>query len=271
MLFTRRQLLTGIGGGALAVGGLTLGQRSPRFSTYTYAAPDDDTDDRRLRVAWYETYNGALVGSTDGDGTETDADAALDPERSPGYVEEATFVTDVSGPVVSVGNVLPGDTGTLVVGLEVVETEPSEPLDVWIAGSITGADEHDITEPERTDGDTTPDRGELGDDAVVEVWIDGSPLRGCNGVRNFEETLESPLVARSSFTDAFAPTTDIGGADGALALDCLDPGSLRCVALRWELPADVDNRSQGDALGFEFAFAGGPCSGDSPFGVGGSE
>ncbi|TSD08882.1 hypothetical protein DP107_17845 [Haloglomus irregulare] len=271
MLFTRRQLLTGIGGGALAIGGLTLGQRPPRFSTYTYAAPDDDTDDRRLRVAWYETYNGALVGSTDGDGTETDADAVLDSERSPGYVEEATFVTDVSGPVISVGNVLPGDTGTVVVGLEVVETEPSEPLDVWIAGSITGADEHGINEPERTDGDTTPDRGELGDDAVVEVWIDGSPLRGCDGIRNFEESLESPLVARSSFTNAFAPSTDIGGADGALALDCLDPGSLRCVALRWELPADVDNRSQGDALGFEFAFAGGPCSGDSPFGVGGSE
>jgi len=271
MLFTRRQLLTGIGGGALAVGGLTLGQRSPRFSTYTYAAPDDDTDDGRLRVAWYETYNGALVGSTSGDGSETDPDAVLDPGQPPGYVAEATFVTDVSGPVVSVGNVLPGDTGRLVVGLEVVDTEPSEPLDVWVAGSVTDANERGINEPERMDGDTTPDRGELSDDAVVEIWLDGSPLRGCNGVKNFEESLESPLVARSSFADAFAPTTGIGGVDGVLALDCLAPGSLRCVALQWELPPTVGNRSQGDTLGFEFAFSGGPCGGDSPFGVGGSE
>jgi hypothetical protein len=271
MPFTRRQLVTGIGAGALVVGGLSLGQPSPRFSTYTYAAPNADTDDRRLRVAWYETYNGALVGSTTGDGNETNTDAVLDPDQSPRYVEEASFVTDISGPVVSIGNVLPGDTGTLVVGLEVVETEPSEPLDIWVAGSITGVDENGIDEPERTDDDNTSDRGELSDDAVVDIWLDGSPLRGCNGVKNFEESLESPLVARSSFTDAFAPTTDIGSADGTLALECLDPGSLRCVALRWELPTNVGNRSQGDALRFTFAFAGGPCSGDSPFRVGGSE
>ncbi len=271
MPFTRRQLVAGIGAGALAVGGVSLSQPSPRFSAYTYAAESADTDDRRLRVAWYETYNGALVGSTTGDGNETDVDTVLNPDQSPGYVEEATFVTDISGPIISIGNVLPGDTGTLVVGLEVVTTEPSEPLDIWVAGSITNTDENGINEPERTDGDSTLDRGELGDDAVVEIWLDGSPLRGCNGVKNFEESLESPLVARSSFTDTFAPTTGIGSPDGTLALECLDPGSLRCVALRWELPPNIGNRSQSDALGFNFAFAGGPCGGDSPFRVGGSE
>lgn len=270
MEFTRRELLAGFGGGTLAIGGLTLGRRPPRFSRYTYAAPDDDTNDGLLRVAWYETYNGAFVENHAG--TTDDAATTLDPATEPAYVEEATLVTDVSGPVVSVGNVLPGDSGTLVVGLEVVDGDGAEPLDVWFRGVVTEDAENGLREPEATDGDTTPDDGELDETAFVEVWLDGSPLGSCDGIMDIDESLRAPLVARAPFADAFADDADAGDADGLRVFDdCLQPGALRCVALSWELPAESDNRMQGDTLGFDFAFAAGPCDGDSPFLVGGGE
>ncbi len=268
MTLTRRALLTGIGGGAVAVGGFSLRRDPPRFSQYTYAAPDDDTDDTRLRIAWYERYNGSFVGNHAG--TNDDLDATLDPDSGPAYVDEATFVTDVAGPVVSVGNVLPGDSGTLVVGLEVVNDDGAEPLDVWFRGSVTDDAENGVNGPERAAGDFTSD-GELDDAATVEVWRDGSPLGTCNGRKEFDESLEAPLVASASVADAFAPTADAGDADGLLALDCVQPGALQCVALRWALPADADNRAQGDSVAFDFAFVGGPCGSDSPFAVGGAD
>lgn len=266
MEFTRRELLAGIGGSSVAVGGLSLVQRTPRFTRYTYAAPDGDTDDRRLRIAWYETYNGVFVENHAG--TTDDLETTLDPNDGPAYVEDATLVTDVSGPVVSVRNALPGDSGTLVVGLEVVDTEAAEPLDVWFRAAVTSDRENGLNGPERAAGDTTLDGGELDEEAVVEVWLDGSPLGSCNGRKEFDESLEAPLVTRAPFISAFASLAD---GSGELAFGCLSPGTLRCVALGWELPVGVGNRAQGDSLGFEFSFAGGPCGGDSPFLVGGGQ
>lgn len=267
MGYTRRDVLAGIGGGSLAVGGFTLTQRPRRFAQYTYAAPDDDTSDGLLRVAWYETYNGAFVenhaGASDG------ADATLDPGTAPAYVEEATLVTDVSGPVIAMGDVLPGDSGTLVVGLEVVG-ETTTPLDVWFHASTTVDADNRVNEPEQVAGDTTPDDGELDDETLVELWVDDSPLGGCNGVLDVDESLRTPLVARAPIGDAFAPTSDAGDADGRRVFECLEPGALRCIALSWELPKSASNRIQGDSLGFDFAFAGTGCGGDSPFVVGGS-
>ncbi|WP_049985513.1 hypothetical protein [Halobellus rufus] len=269
MTLTRRELLTGIGGGAVAIGGFSTRRGSPRFSQYTYAAPDDDTDDRRLRIAWYERYNGATVQNHAG--TSDGLDATLDPDSGPAYVDEATHVTDVTGPVLSVGNVLPGDAGTLVVGLEVVDDGGAEPLDVWFRASVTADDENGVNGPERAAGDTTPNDGELDEVALVEMWRDGSPLGSCNGVKEFDESLESPLIAPTPFAEAFAPTADAGDDEGLLAFDCLSPGSLRCVALRWEIPETAGNRAQGDSLGFEFSFAGVACGGDSPLLGGGSQ
>lgn len=273
MELTRRKMLAGIGGGTLAVGGVSLGQRTPRFARYTYAAATDDTSDGRLRVAWYETYNGAFQenqgGTTDG------IDATLDPETTPAYVREASYVTDGSGPVVSVGNVLPGDSGTLVVGVEVLDDDAAEEfdaeaLDVWFQGRIVENAENGVNGPERAAGDVSPDTGELATSTRIEVWRDGSPLGTCNGRKEFDEQLESALVARTSFADAFAETAPAGSPDGVLALSCLDPGALRCVALAWDLPATVGNLAQGDSLGFEFSFAAAPCGSDSPFRTGGT-
>lgn len=270
MKFTRRELMAGIGGGSIVVSGVLFGRQSPRFSRYTYAAPEDDTDDGILRVAWFETYNGAFVENQGG--TDDGYEATIDPTTEPEYVREASLVTDTRGPVISLQNVLPGDRGTLVVGLDVVEEAATSPLDVWFRASISADDENGLIEPELEAGDTTPADGELDEEAFVEAWVDNSPLGSCDGLRNLDEGLRSPIVIRAPFGEAFAPTSDVADTGGVRVFNsCLEPGSLRCVAFSWKLPQHASNRSQGDSLEFDFSFAGGPCGGDSPFVVGGDQ
>jgi hypothetical protein len=270
MGFTRRGLLAGIGSGSLALGGLSLGRGSAPFVQYTYSAPEDDTTDGLLRVAWYETYNDAFAENHAG--TNDGLDPTIDPSESPAYVEEATYVTASSGPVLSVENVLPGDHGTLVVGLEVVDTATTSPVDVWFNTAVTADAENGVNEPEQVAGDATPADGELDDETYVEVWLDDSPLGSCDGIRNLDERLRTPVVPRAPVADAFGSTSDSGDADGLRIFDdCLVPGALRCVALSWDIPADAGNSMQGDTLGLDVAFAAGPCGGDSPFLVGGPQ
>ena len=267
MTVTRRQLLAGIGTGTL-LGGLALGRQPPPFR-YTYAAPADDTDDSILRVAWYETYNGHFLENQGG--TDDSINESLDPTQQPEPVAEASTVITQSGPVLGLSNVLPGDAGTLVVGLEVAQSEIGEPVDVWFQGTITADAENGRNEAEAAAGDATTAVGELDDEATVELWMDESPLGSCDGLRNFDETLRRPLIARAPFATAFGPNSTAGSETGMKLYDsCLDPGTLRCVALSWELPADASNQVQGDSFVFDFAFAAGPCGGESPFTVGGS-
>jgi hypothetical protein len=265
MQLTRRELLAGAGLGMFGIGGLALGGDRPRFSAYTYAA-DGDVDDRRVRIAWYERYNGAVretqAGSTDGD---VDVDAVLDPDSDPASVEEATYVTDVTGPVLTVGNAMPGDTGALVVGLSVVVDGDfvAEPLDIWVQARQTADTEGRLNEPEQTAGDTSPDDGELDEEVVVELWRDGAPFGSCNGRTDFTEQLESPIVARSSLADAFGSD---GVGPGRRVFRSLDPGQTRCVALSWEFShASATNRSQGDGAAFDLVFVGTPVGADNPF------
>jgi len=266
MHVTRRELLAGIGLGALGVGGATLGRGRPRFAYYTYAA-DGDLDDRRVRVAWYELYNGAFQETHDGT-TDPGFEDALDPDTTPTYLEEATLVTDAAGPVLSVGNLLPGDEGSLVVGLEVVDDGDfiAEPLDIWLQARLTADTESDVGEPELTAGDTSATDGELDDEVVVELWRDGAPLGSCNGEKDFTESLESPIVARSPMSVAFGTGSDVGDADGQRVLGSVSPGQSRCLALAWAFPErTATNRSQGDSVAFDLVFAGVPVGSDSPF------
>jgi hypothetical protein len=270
MQLTRRELLAGIGAGTLGVGGLSLVPSGPEFHYYTYAA-DGDVDDRRVRVAWHERYNGAFQETHNGT-ADPGFDATLDPDTAPTYIDEATYVTGVSGPVLSVGNTLPGDEGTLVVGLEVVDDGDfiAEPLDIWLRARITADDEDGINGPEFAAGDTTATDGELDDQVFVELWRDGAPLGSCNGEKNFLESLESSIVPRSPLSVAFDPTSDVGDADGQRVLQGLDPGNTRCVALSWAFPeSTATNAAQGDGATFDLAFGGVSVGAASPF-TGGS-
>ncbi len=266
MTFTRRQLLAGIGAGSLG-GGMLLRRQEPPFR-FTYAAPTDDTNDSTLRVAWYETYNGAFLENQAG--TDDGFNESLDPAQQPESVTEASTVIAESGPVLGLSNVLPGDAGTLVVGLEVTESATPEPVDVWFQGSVTEDAENGRNGAEAAAGDVTTDLGELDEEATVEVWMDESPLGSCDGLRNFDETLRRPLVAKAPFATALGPSSDVASETGRKLFDsCLEPGTRRCIALSWELPPDASNRAQGDSFVFDFAFAAGPCDGESPFAVGG--
>lgn len=268
MTLTRRDLLAGVGLGVLGFGGFVLHRSQPEYTYYTYAS-DGDTDDRRLRVAWYERYNGRVLETQAGT-EDVGLDAALDPDSDPDYVADPTLLTDVSGPVIAVGNVLPGDEGTLVVGLETLDSEEfiAEPLDVWLRARVTEDAEGQINEVEATVGDTTADDGELDDDVLVEVWRDGSPLGSCNGRREFDESLEGSLAGPAPVARAFGPGSAVGGDSGVRVVPSLGPGRSRCIALAWTFPADAGNRSQGDSVGFALAFAGVPAGSESPF-VGG--
>jgi hypothetical protein len=266
MQLTRRKLLGGIGLGAIGVGVGLRGRANPDFTHYTYASPGD-VDDRRLRVAWYEQYNGRVLKHQGGASNAT-VDEALDPATEPGYVQGATFVTDGTGPVISVGNVLPGDEGTLVIGLEAVEDGEfvPEPMDIWLRTAITADEERGRSGPERAAGDTTDATGELDDELVVELWRDGSPLGTCNGRKEFDEQLEGPVVAAAPIGEAFGPNSAVATATGIQVLDGLRPGQTRCFALAWSFPNDtLINRAQGDAVRFDLDFGGVPVDGASPF------
>ena len=268
MKLTRRSLLAGIGGGTLVIGGLRFRQPPPAFTQYTYAAFTEDTNDSILRVAWYETRNGTFLENQAG--TTDYYDATMDSETEPRYLEEATFRTDVAGPVLRLGNVLPGDSGTLVVGLEVVAEEAASPVSIWLSGVVTEEAENGRNEPERKAGDTTDNLGELATEATVEVWTDSSPLGSCDGLRTLDETLRAPVVPRAPFDDALYSDSTIANDGLQVFGDCLDPGTLSCVALAWELPMTASDRIQGDSFAFDFALAAGPCEGDSPFRNGGA-
>jgi hypothetical protein len=109
---TRRKLLAslGIGGAGVATG--FIARDGPAYTNFTYA--QSPAGDDRVTVAWYETYNGSLLEHQGGT-TDATANDTLDTTQQPLYVPE------VSGPVIRLGNILPGDRGRLAIGLSLAE------------------------------------------------------------------------------------------------------------------------------------------------------
>ncbi|SFQ12386.1 hypothetical protein [Halolamina sp. R1-12] len=259
---TRRGVLSALGGvGLAAVAGSGLaGATTPPFSRYTLAQSTEP--EGSLRVAWYERYNDVLVDGT-GNGTGN-ATNTLDPSFEPSYV------ADAPGAVVSLGNVLPGDRGTLVVGLQAIDAD----LNVWFRPRILENAENGQNEPEIVaEGLDTNGVGELGSSTDILCWLDNSAVFGsCDGQPDpFEPRVRSDAgeTAVGAFT-AVADTFDDGvrlpfdGGDGCP--DALPAGGNRCVGLRWELPDDVGNIVQSDSFEFALEFIAVSCSDDSnPF------
>jgi len=235
----RRDLLAGIGAGAVGLATLSgvpgaLGS-SPAYTHYTYAAPNS-----LVRVAWFETYNGDVLEGQNGS-TETNGTTVLDPDESPAYVD------GVSGPVVTLDNLLPGDEGTLVVGFEAVDT----PAQVRLLPQLTATDENDIVEPEVVAGDSTTGVGELQDALLVELWRDSSLLGGCDGRRGFGDTTIT--------TGTLQSVSDQYGPEG-IDLGCLEGGESRCLGLSWRFdPVSAD--TQTDSVGFDLVCEATSCGG----------
>ncbi|WP_256300404.1 hypothetical protein [Haloarchaeobius salinus] len=235
----RRDLLAGIGAGAVGIATLSgvtgdLGD-APAYTHYTYAAPNS-----LVRIAWFETYNGGVLAGQNGS-TVTNGTAVLDPAESPAYVD------GVSGPVVTLDNLMPGDEGTLVVGFQAVDT----PAQVRLLPQLSATDENGIVEPEAVAGDTTTDVGELQDALLVEIWRDSSLFGGCDGRRGLGDTTLT--------TGSLQSVSDEYGPEG-IDLGCLDGGENRCLGLAWRFDPDSAD-TQTDSVTFDLVCEAVGCGG----------
>jgi hypothetical protein len=289
-LITRRQVLAGIGGVGLLTAGAALGQGvlsggAPPYTRFTYAQPDGSGPGNgngpngpgnsngslpRLQIAWYQTYNDQPV------------DSPVDEPTEEAFGDRAVYVEGVAGPVISVPDAMPGDFGSLGIGL----LAENAPANVWFAvravpadGSddpVSGFSENRIREPEATAGDTTETLGELQNYLDFDLWYDtgvrgnGAGFTGaCNGRRDAgEQPITEGRLFETDDTGAFLHPDYQSLADG-VNLDaetlvggngCLAPNQPRCLVLDWKFAADAPNLAQTDAVQFEFIFALTECS-----------
>ena len=264
---SRRKVLASIGAVGV-VGGVGADrawlQSDPPFGRYTYAQTSECSD--LLQVAWYETYNGRYQESTaDSNGTADPGTATLDDTTTftsrPGADARTTY-----GPVVSFSNVVPGDEGTLLVGLYAPPAERD--VEAWFRPALLADDENGINEPESKAGDATSSAGELADSIEMNVWYDV----GCDEDPNTWILSEATIAAGT-----LAELDAAYGADG-VRLDfarndpesaCLPSSSRRCVGVRWRLPDDVGNAVQSDSVSFGLDFWATACGEDATPFVGG--
>jgi len=242
---TRRRLLRSLAVGGVAVaGGALVGRAAgqPPYTHYTYAQVETGDREEYLRIAWYATRDGTTVRA----GGDT-----LDP---------ATYLADApEGPVVAFDGLLPGDSGTVVLGL-LAEREPTT---VWFRPELLADDEGSLIEPERAAGDSTP-TGELGSALAVDLWLDGgvmsTGIAGCNGRLDPGESLLSapdgspasgPLTAVAIALDEGVQLSLPGG--NGDCPDALGRGESACLAMRWSLPAGT-NDTQTDSLALALRF-----------------
>lgn len=277
--YSRREILAGLGTvgvGTFASIALFTG-RSRGFTTYTrvpmaqgrgrgrgqQGSPSSSTstgstqqDQHGLRVAWWESYNGRVV-ETQGDGSETDATRVLDDGSDP------TFVSEATGPVVSVGNVLPGDEGVVGVGIE-ADVPGNEEVAVWFRTRLVSTSENGINEPESKHPDENPDDpddgGEMDDLTEVTVW-ENAGLAGLGANDGRIVPVVENVVGEGSLREVFAESDLAGG----IELDCLGGGGTTYLALRWELPDTVGNVVQSDSATFDLEFRAARCGAGNPF------
>ncbi|MFB6163935.1 MAG: hypothetical protein ABEJ31_02140 [Haloarculaceae archaeon] len=261
--WTRRRLLASVGlaGAAVGSGAVTAMGAGAPLSYTSYADAQTADPDARVTVAWQETYNGTVLETQAGPG-DGGATATLDPAREPRYVPSA------GGPVVTLGDVLPGDDGRLAVGVNVESVpETADGIDVWISLDLSSDAENGVTEPEAAAGDRAGDGGELADALAVTVWDD----RGVGGLGARDGRLSQfpvdgalqlePVLAEGSLraaADALAPGQQLGHS-------CLTAGEGAALGFEWALPPDVGDAVQSDAAGFDVTVAAVACGTANPF------
>lgn len=219
----RRRVLAGLSAVGLGAYGLTSvrgsGSDSP-YTNYTYA----ESHGPMLRVAWYSTYNGELVSGTPTDDGEWAFDATDE------YVDGVVETLD--GPVVDVSNLLPGDSGTLSVGLFAESTDAR----VWMRL--------------RTD-DSAPTP--LAEALDIAVWYD-TGIFGVGGCRGAENGVRFETIVDGTFADVGALSSGIELNPGVFDNGVIPEGEKRCLAVAWALPLDAGNHLQGSNTRFDLEF-----------------
>lgn len=266
--YSRRHVLAGIGtvGAGLGASAALFTGESRAYTTYTKVPVDVDTrstassqsqpDQHGIRVAWWESYNGRVL-ETQGDGSETNATRVIDDDSEP------TFVPEANGPIVTAGNVLPGDEGVVGIGIEADVPENRE-LAVWFRTGLVADGENGINEPESKhpeEDPDDPDDGELDEYAEVTVWED-SGLAGVGVNDGRVVPVAEDELASGSLREVFDGSDLADGVD----LGCLSSGETTYVSLHWALPATAGNVVQSDSATFDLEFRAARCDAGNPFG-----
>jgi hypothetical protein len=225
---TRRKILSAVGAVGAAIGGAGLITEP----SLTYAATTTvEVESGTLEVDWRETYNGNVLEDT----------------RSSTYTQD--------GAVISLGNVLPGDVGTVSFRLRNPQSANSA-VTPELSLNLLGTAENGIIDPEAEAGDTTggADEGELQEYLDATLWYD-------EGLMTFD------ILGGDNATREMGESLITSGADGTLAdvasavddtrLNELSPGEEVTVAFRWEF---TDERNIGvtqtDSVTFAFNLGG---------------
>lgn len=225
---TRRSVLTSVGAasvggyGFLRFRGASHSDGDTRYTDYTLA----ETHGPQLLVGWYSTYNGTLRSGapTEGDGWEFDS--------TDQYVDGVDAVLS-DRPAVDVSNLLPGDSGTLSVGLYVAPD--SESARIWM----------------RLESDSGP----LSEEITVRAWYDTGifGIGGCQGAEN--GTMTDPITPEdATIADSGQLAEGIEINPGIFDNGRIDPGDRVCIALSWSFPVGVSNELQNESGSFDLTF-----------------
>lgn len=241
---TRRSVLTsvgaaGVGGyGFLRFRGSSTAGGGMEYTNYTLA----ETHGPKLLVGWYSTYNGHLRSGTPTDGDDWEHDST---EK---YVDGVDALL-ADHPAVDIGNLLPGDEGTLSVGLFV---EPdSESGRAWM----------------RLDSGAG---SQLSEAIEVAVWYDTGifGIGGCQGAEN-GPTIDTITPAGATLADPGALSEGIEINSGVFDNGVIEPGERVCVALSWAFPTGSGNELQDSLTTFDLEFVAVSTDHDgNPFGDG---
>ncbi|AUX10387.1 hypothetical protein AArcSl_2772 [Halalkaliarchaeum desulfuricum] len=230
---SRRQLLAGVASmGAASIAGLAFATERSRAFTETTQLQTGSIDG--LLLDWREKYNDTPLTDT------TDGAASPSP----------------TGPAISLGNVLPGDSGSLSVQLR-LDTENEDADDVEVETELS----FDLTGDLQSPG--------LQEFIHAAVWYDTGFLEvDAFGARNAERDPGEQLV----HPDAEGTLEDVTTAlsDG-VALDtnpnaptestCLSGSDKVTVTFWWWFPTDQENINavQGDTVEFDIRFDAEQC------------
>jgi hypothetical protein len=232
---TRRDLLATAGvTTVLAASGLTLATDSA--VAYPNTMQMYQGSDFTLEADWRETYNDTPLEDTRANATS-------------------------NGAVISLGNLVPGDSGTFSFRLGVVPESEDDALSVEprLSLNLTDTSENGLNDSEREIGDTAGDGGELAENLDVKLWYDqGLADYEVFGGDNAVQDVGEGLVA----SGADGTLTEVADAVTDVPLDrngCLDPDETLTISFAWQLDSDVGNVVQTDSAQFDFEITARQC------------
>ncbi len=222
---TRRRLLASTGTAGIAVlAGLsfrpaTVSGDTPPYTDTTYA--QTDVDGLSLRVAWHSTYNdrtvSASLDSSDGrtvPGHTEPNETGQDP--SDGFTDGGNAETH--GPLIAASNVLPGDSGTIAIGLFAERMDARVRLIPTVSGRLS----------------------EIVD---IALWYD-TGLFGIGGCRGSETIPDDPPSSRRSRRSAKRTARLSMGRPATVSRFATVSGAVsRRSASVWDSPGKSTNRS----------------------------